>query len=96
VTSNTVDQLISFNLNGCNIFRSVHGSKSDLSNVITTRRRKSRVTSRNTSSESLPHLLRSRHRAVEAVAHANLDRTYGVKLLSRERTFRRFGEARAP
>jgi len=30
------------------------------------------------------------------VAHANLDRTYGVKLLSRERTFRRFGEARAP
>lgn len=92
----TTDQPINSNINGCSVLRPVRGSKSDLSNVITTGRRKSRVTSRNTSSESLPHLLRPRHHGIEAAAHANLNRSYGVKLLSRERTFCRFGGAREP
>lgn len=41
------------------------------------------------------YLPRSRHRATaEVAAHANLDRSYGVKLLSREHTFRHFGMKR--
>lgn len=42
------------------------------------------------------YLPRLRHRAAaaEVAAHANLDRSYGVKLLSRERTFRHFSEAK--